>query len=171
LNSLAAQLKALGGNLITMLRPRSLALTLATAVAACAGASVQRTGERADAARPDSTWIARQPVACGEVRGRILDQTGEHPMIGAYVTLDSFNIAVTTDSLGRFRMSLPRQHESVRTRPTYLRVRRIGAMEIRVLLPSDFGYVVEVLMPAGGLHIDHVATLRIKSPAFCVRPT
>ncbi len=44
-------------------------------------------------------------------------------------------------------------------------------MEIRVLLPSDFGYVVEVLLPAGGLHVDHVATLRIKSPGFCDHAT
>ena len=96
---------------------------------------------------------------------------GEHPVAEAYVTLDSSARGVLTDSLGHFRLPLPRNNESVLTRPTFLRIRRVGAMEIRVLLPSDFGYVVEVLMPTGGFHVDHLATLRIKSPGFCEHAT
>ena len=140
-------------------------------VAACAGASIHPAGEPGLTAARESTWIAREPVACGEVRGRVLDQAGERPIAEAYVTLDSSARGVVTDSLGRFHIPLPRTTGSILTRPTFLRVRRIGAMEIRVLLPSDFGYVVEVLLPAGGLHVDHVVTLRIKSPGFCDHAT
>jgi hypothetical protein len=76
-----------------------------------------------------------------------------------------------TDSLGRFRVLLPHDEQStILTRPTFLRIRRIGAMEIRVLLPADVGYAVEVQLPAGGLHVDHLATVRIKSPGFCADP-
>ena len=79
---------------------------------------------------------------------------------------------VSTDSLGRFRLSLPPANGStVRTRPTYLRVRRVGAKEVRVFLPSDFGYVVEVQLASAGFHVDHLATVRIKSPGFCAHAT
>ncbi len=47
----------------------------------------------------------------------------------------------------------------------------IGAMEIRVLLPAGLGYAVEVQLPEGGFHVDHLATLRIKSPGFCAPST
>ena len=120
----------------------------------------------------DSTWIAREPVICGEVRGRVLDQAGQQPVAQAYVTLDSSSRGVMTDSLGRFRFVLPHDEKSpLPTRPTFLRIRRIGAMEIRVLLPADLGYAVEVQLPSGGFHVDHLATLRIKSPGFCVHAT
>jgi hypothetical protein len=86
----------------------------------------------------------------------------------AYVSLDSSSHGAMTDSLGRFRLVLPHDEESpLPTRPTFLRIRRIGAMEIRVLLPADLGYAVQVQLPAGGFHVDHLATLRIKSPGFC----
>ena len=118
----------------------------------------------------DSTWITREPVICGEVRGRVLDQAGRQPVAEAYVTLDSSSHAVMTDSLGRFRFVLPHDEKSpLPTRATFLRIRRLGAMEIRVLLPADLGYAVEVQLPSGGFHVDHLATLRIKSPGFCAR--
>jgi hypothetical protein len=44
-------------------------------------------------------------------------------------------------------------------------------MEVRVYLPSHFGYVVEVQLAAGGFHVDHLTTIRIKSPGFCARAT
>jgi hypothetical protein len=44
-------------------------------------------------------------------------------------------------------------------------------MEIRVFLPAGMGYVVEVQLPSRGLHVDRLATLRIKSPAFCTHAT
>lgn len=93
-------------------------------------------------------------------------------MAQAYVTLDSSSRGVMTDSLGRFRVVLPHDERSLLpTRPTFLRIRRIGAMEIRVLLPADLGYAVEVQLPSGGFHVDHLATLRIKSPGFCAHAT
>ena len=120
----------------------------------------------------DTTWIARELVICGEVRGRVLDQAGQQPVAHAYVTLDSSSHGVMTDSLGRFRLILPHGENSpLPTQPTFLRLRRIGAMEIRVLLPADLGYVVEVQLPSGGLHVDHLATLRLKSPGFCAHAT
>ena len=85
-----------------------------------------------------------------------------------YITLDSASRGVMTDSLGLFRLPLPRiDGSTVLTRPTFLRVRRVGANEIRILLPTDLGYALEVQLPAGGFHVDHLATLRIKSPGFC----
>lgn len=123
-------------------------------------------------ASTESAWIAGEPAACGEVRGRVLDQAGEQPIKEAYVTLDSASRGVMTDSLGRFRLPLPHPEGStILTRPAFLRVRRVGTSEIRVLLPSDFGYVVEVWLPAGGLHVDHLTTLHIKSAGFCAYPS
>jgi len=120
----------------------------------------------------DSAWIVREPVICGEVRGRVLDQAGQQPVAQAYVTLDSSSSGVMTDSLGRFRVVLSDNKKLPQpTRPTYLRIRQVGAMEIRVFLPAGLGYAVDVQLPAGGFHIDHLATLRIKSPGFCVPAT
>jgi hypothetical protein len=118
----------------------------------------------------DSTWAAREPAVCGELRGRVLDQGGRQPVAQAFVTLDSSSRGELTDSLGRFRLSLPPAAGStVLTRPTYLHIQRVGATEVRVFLPSAFGYVVEVQLAAGGLHVDHLTTVRIKSPGFCAR--
>ena len=148
--------------------PELLGLSLLTACAL----SVRHppAGEPSvDGTVTDTTWIAREAVICGEVRGRVLDQAGQQPVAQAYVTLDSSSHGVMTDSLGRFRLSLPHGEKSpLPTQPTFLRVRRIGAMEIRVLLPAGLGYAVDVQLPSGGPHVDHVATLRIKSPGFCV---
>lgn len=93
-------------------------------------------------------------------------------MAQAFVSLDSSSSGITTDSLGRFRLMLPHGDKApLPTQPTFLRIRRLGAMEIRVLLPAGMGYVVEVQLPSGGFHVDHLATLRIKSPAFCAHAT
>lgn len=120
----------------------------------------------------DTTWIARKPAVCGEVQGRVLDQAGVQPVAQAFVSLDSSSSGITTDSLGRFRLMLPHGDKApLPTQPTFLRIRRLGAMEIRVLLPAGMGYVVEVQLPSGGFHVDHLATLRIKSPAFCAHAT
>ena len=120
----------------------------------------------------DTTWIAREPVICGEVHGRVLDQAGLQPVAQAFVSLDSSSRGIMTDSLGRFRLKLPHGEKSLLpTQPTFLRILRIGAMEIRVLLPTGMGYVVEVQLPSRGFHVDHLATLRIKSPGFCAHAT
>ena len=120
----------------------------------------------------DTTWITREPVICGEVQGRVLDQARLQPVAQAFVTLDSSSRGIMTDSLGRFRLILPHDEKSpLSTQPAFLRIRRLGAMEIRVLLPAGMGYVVEVQLPSGGYHVDHLATIRIKSPAFCAHAT
>src|SRR5689334_22044389 len=142
--------------------------------AACAGRSAPRSPDAQPVvlASTEIAWIASEPVACGEVRGRVLDQAGQRPIAEVYVTLDSASRGVMTDSLGRFRLALPHAEGStILTRPAFLRIRHVGANEIRVLLPSDFGYVVEIQLPAGGFHVDHLATLRIKSPGFCEHAT
>ena len=148
-----------------------LFLSLVTACAA-------RSGRPAPGEPPfsstvtDPTWITHEPVVCGEVRGRVLDQAGQQPVAQAYVTLDSSSRGVMTDSLGRFRFVLPHDEKApLPTHSTFLRIRRIGAMEIRVLLPAGLGYAVEVQLPEGGFHVDHLATLRIKSPGFCAHAT
>jgi len=161
---LQLRVRRLGGFRITMFSLRLLPLALVTA---CLGACTRPRPENASAPAPDASWVAKQPVECGEVRGRVLDQGGSHPIAEAFVTLDSAASGVTTDSLGLFRIALPRDSSSILTRPTFLRIRRIGSMEVRVLLPSDFGYVVEVLLAAGGFHRDHLETIRVKSPGFC----
>jgi hypothetical protein len=145
-----------------------LGLSLLTACAT--GAGHPAAGEpQVGITATDTTWIARESVICGEVHGRVLDQAGLQPMARVSVSLDSSSGGVMTDSLGRFRLALPHDENSpIPTRPTFLRVRRIGSMEIRVLLPAGMGYAVEVQLASGGFHVDHLATLRIKCPAFCV---
>lgn len=93
-------------------------------------------------------------------------------MAQAFVSLDSSSRGIMTDSLGRFRLMLPHDEKSpLPAQPTFLRIRRLGAMEIRVFLPAGLGYVVEVQLPSRGRHVDHLATLRIKSPGFCAHAT
>jgi hypothetical protein len=143
-------------------------------LAACAR-SAGRSGAGAPSgglAATDTTGIARAPAVCGEVRGRVLDQAGRRPEAQVAVQLDSSSRGAMTDSLGRFRLVLPHDGSApLPTRPTLLRIRRIGATEVGVLLPAGLGYAVEVQLPSGGLHADHVATVRIKSPGFCAPAT
>ncbi len=61
----------------------------------------------------DTTWIAREPVICGEVHGRVLDQAGLQPVAQAFVSLDSSSRGIMTDSLGRFRLKLPHGEKSL----------------------------------------------------------
>jgi hypothetical protein len=148
-----------------------LSLSLLTACAL--GAGHRAAGEPSvGSTGTDTTWIAREPVICGEVRGRVLDQAGLQPVAQVVVSLDSSSRGIMTDSLGRFRLMLPHDEKSLLpTQPTFLRIRQIGAMEISVLLPAGMGYVVEAQLPSRGFHVDHLATLRIKSPGFCVNAT
>jgi len=146
-----------------------LCLSLGTACAARSARTRAVESPIATTVR-DSAWLAREPVICGEVRGRVLDQAGQRPMAETFVSLDSSSRGVLTDSLGYFRVALPRDTGALAlTRPTFLRIRRVGARELRVLLPPALGYAVEVQLWSGGFHVDHMATLRIKSPGFCAR--
>jgi hypothetical protein len=145
-----------------------------TLLSGCAlGARHSGAGEPSiGSAATDTTWIAREPVICGEVRGRVLDQAGRRPVAQAYVSLDSSSRGLMSDSLGHFRLILPHDESApIPTRPAFLRIRRIGHMDVAVLLPAGLGYAVEVQLPSGGFHVDHVATLRIKSPGFCAPAT
>lgn len=147
-------------------------ILVALAGLACGGRVSRPTHDPVTSAT-DTDWLTREPVACGEVRGRVLDARSGVPMAGAYVTIDSIAGGVSTDSLGRFRITvLPdAADQSVVMRSTVVRIRRIGMLELRVYLPANLGYAVEASLAPTALHADHVSTLRIKTPGFCVRAT
>jgi hypothetical protein len=117
-------------------------------------------------------WLAHQPVVCGEVRGRVLDARAGTPLADAHVTVDSASgRGASTDSLGHFRLVIsPLVSDSpTLTRAATLRIRRIGALELRVYLPPNLGYAVEASLAPVERHVDHVSGLRIKTPGFCER--
>ena len=121
----------------------------------------------------DSSWLAREPVICGEVRGRVLDAATGRPLAQAYVTVDSIPHGASTDSLGVFRILVTTFAPGVpgRMRPVVVRVRYVGMHELEFDLPGDLGYVVEASLAPTALHVDHIATLRIKTPGSCARAT
>lgn len=157
---------------------KTLALTLA--IGAAMGGCTRRSGpSTAVLAVPpresvaDSSWLARERVICGEVRGRVLDARTGLPLVQAYVTIDSVSDGVSTDSLGFFRVPVTTFEPGVpgRMRPVVVRVRYLGTYELKFYLPSNFGYVVEATLAPTELHVDHISTLRIKDPGFCARAT
>lgn len=121
----------------------------------------------------DAGWLSQQPVPCGEVHGRVLDARDGRPLTEVYVNLDSAGRGVSTDSLGRFRLVITPfvAGMPMSTRPTTLWIRRIGFMQLRVFLPPNLGYAVDVSLAPRQLHVDHVNTIRIKDPGFCDRAT
>ena len=124
-------------------------------------------------ATASADWLAHQPVVCGEVRGRVVDARTGTPLTDAYVTGDSASRGVSTDTLGHFRLVISPlvPNSPALTRETTLRIRRIGALELRVYLPPNLGYAVEVSLASMERHVDHVSTVRIKTPGFCERAT
>ena len=121
----------------------------------------------------DTSWLAREPVICGEVRGRVLDARTGLPLAQAYITVDSIPRAVSTDSLGVFRVPVASFAPGApgRMRAVAVRVRYLGMLELQFSLPSNFGYVIEATLAPMQMHIGHMSTLRIKDPSLCARAT
>jgi hypothetical protein len=163
----------------TRMTSRAVVLTvaaIAAAAAGCARRSGPSTGVSAVSWRDgiaDSSWLAREPVVCGEVRGRVLDAGTGRPLPNAYVTVDSIGRAASTDTLGVFRIPVTTFVPGVpgRMRPVVVRVRYLGMLDLKFDLPSHFGYVIEASLGSLAFHADHITTLRIKSPGFCVGAT
>lgn len=109
---------------------------------------------------------------CGEIRGRVMDARTGAPFRDVYVSLDSAPGGITTDSLGRFRFALTpfSQTEPTLTRATTLRIRRVGSMELAVILRPGLAYVIEAVLAPQQLHIDGISAVRVKHPGFCERP-
>jgi hypothetical protein len=142
----------------------------------CARRSGPSTGVMSVAWRDgiaDSSWLAREPVICGEVRGRVLDAGTARPLAQAYITVDSIVRGASTDRLGVFRIPVTTFAPGVpgRMRPVVVRVRYIGMHELKFDLPSNFGYVVEASLASSEFHVDHITTVRIKTPGFCSHAT
>lgn len=148
------------------------AILVALAASACSGRVSHPTLDPAISAA-NADWLAREPVVCGEVRGRVLDARTGVPLAGAYVTADSMARGVSTDSLGQFSITvLPdAADQPVLMRSAVVRIRRIGMLELSVYLPANLGYAVEASLASTELHVDHISTLRIKAPGFCARAT
>ena len=153
------------------LRLPPLSLLLVGVCVACAGRAAPSAFGSARSTSTDD-WLARQTVYCGEVRGRVLNAQTGAPLTDAYVTIDSVRRGVSTDSLGQFRFMLhsPKDAQPAGTRPTFVRIRRIGMTELGFYLPTDVGYAVEASIMTNAFHMDHFSTVRIKSPGFCVPP-
>ena len=158
---------------------KTLALRIAalgTVAVGCARWSGSSTGVPSVAWRDgiaDSSWLAREPGIWGEVRGRVLDAGTGRPLAQAYITVDSIPRGASTDSVGVFRIPVTTFSPGVpaRMRPVVVRVRYIGMHELKFDLPSNLGYVVEASLASTEFHVDHVTTLRIKTPGFCARAT
>jgi hypothetical protein len=147
-------------------------VTLSTISYACGPRSTPRNSP-IPAVTADTDWLAKQQVTCGEVRGRVVDGRNGKPLEQAYVTLDSATRGVSTDTLGHFRLVITPfvPNTPMRTRATTLRIRRVGAPELRIYLSPNLGYIVEASLASLGFHTDHVSTVRIKTPGFCERAT
>jgi hypothetical protein len=154
------------------LKPSVLAFVIAlTGLRTYSGARPVFTPDLQSAA--DTSWLARQPVICGEVHGRVLDARTGRPLPQADVTLDSATRGVSTDTLGMFRIPVTPFTPGVPMlmRPVSVRIRYIGMLELKFFLPEGLVYVVEATLAPMELHVDHISTMRIKKPGFCERAT
>ena len=147
-------------------------LLLALAAMIACAPSRRSDSSAAPLSAADTSWVAREPVICGEVRGRVLDGRTGRPLPQAYITIDSIMPGVSTDAAGHFRLNIsaPPEARSL-TRATTIRIRYVGMREQRVYLPANLGYVIEATLSPMSLHADHISTLRIKDPGFCGRAT
>lgn len=135
---------------------------------------IPRDAVRIDADAPhlrDTSWLARQPVICGEVRGRIVHALTGAPLAAALVSVDSVRGAVSTDTLGQFRIVVSaRDPSSPNTIPAMDATILGAATRLRFHLPRRSGHVFEALVAPVTMDGESIHTLRLKQASFCERP-
>jgi len=96
--------------------------------------------------------------------GRVLTDSLEHPIVGARVAIPALNIAVTSDSTGRFRLPgiIPGRYPMLASHPGY------SAFQATLIFGASDSVEVEVLMsadePDGAQPIEKVKVTANRTP-------
>ena len=115
-----------------------------------------------------SSWIDSQAPVCGEIRGRILLQQIEKPLVGAVAIVQGTEVSARTDASGVFRLRLDSTHPL----PAILRVRGLGIQPVLIELPyGRQAYLIEITGRSGGFHSDDHTVVTVRRPSECAPAT
>ena len=96
--------------------------------------------------------VASSKVAPGELAGMVVDAATGKPLAGSPVSIAASARGTLTDSIGRFRIALPRG-------PVKLLVRRIGYQSVQLDVPErpDSGLVAVVALRSSPVRLCYVS--------------